>query len=140
MSLLVPKRWKYRKQMRWRIQWVAKGLTTVSFGDYGIKAMSNGYITNRQIEAIRRVIVRENRKTGKIWTRIFPDIPYTKKGLEMPMGKGKGWVTHYVARVKRGAILMELSWLSRKDAEEVIKQVGYKLPIKVRMTERNEIN
>lgn len=140
MSLLVPKRWKYRKQMRWRIQGVAKGLTTVSFGDYGIKAMTNGYITNRQLEAVRRVIVRENRKTGKIWTRVFPDIPYTKKGLEMPMGKGKGWVTHYVARVRRGAILIELSGLPREQAEEVIKQAGYKLPIKVRLTERNEIN
>ena len=139
MSLLMPKRWKYRKQMRWRIKWVSKALHEVSFWDYWLKAMENGYITNRQLEAARRVIVRRNRKTGKIWTRVFPDIPYTKKWLEMPMGKWKWWVDHYVARVKRWAILMELSGLSREDAEEVIKQAWYKFPIKIRLVARNEI-
>ena len=139
MSLLAPKRWKYRKQMRGRIKWVAKWGHKVAFGTYGIKAVENWYLTNRQLEAARRVIVRRNRKTGKIWIRIFPDIPYTKKGLEMPMGKGKWGVDHFVARVKRWAIIMELSGLSEEQAQEVVKQVWYKLPIKVKMVWRNEI-
>jgi large subunit ribosomal protein L16 len=138
--LLVPKRWKHRKQFRWRIQGKAKGNTYVAFGDYGIKALENAYITSRQLEAARRVLVRYNRKVGKIWTRIFPDIPYTKLWLEMPMGKGKGWVDHYVARVKRWTIMMEISWVSEEVAKEAIKQAGYKFPVKVKMVARHEIN
>ena len=138
--LLVPKRWKHRKQFRWRIQGKAKGNTYVAFGDFGIKALENAYITSRQIEAARRVLVRYNRKVGKIWIRIFPDIPYTKLGLEMPMGKGKGWVDHYVARVKRWTIMMEISWVSEEVAKEAIKQAGYKFPVKVKMVARHEIN
>jgi len=138
--LLVPKRWKHRKQFRWRIQGKAKWNTYVAFGDYGIKALENAYITSRQLEAARRVLVRYNRKVGKIWTRIFPDIPYTKLGLEMPMGKGKGWVDHYVARVKRWTIMMEISWVSEEVAKEAIKQAGYKFPVKVKMVARHEIN
>jgi len=138
--LLVPKRWKHRKQFRWRIQGKAKGNTYVAFGDYGIKALQNAYITSRQLEAARRVLVRYNRKVGKIWTRIFPDIPYTKLWLEMPMGKGKGWVDHYVARVKRWTIMMEISWVSEEVAKEAIKQAGYKFPVKVKMVARHEIN
>ena len=88
--LLVPKRWKYRKQFRGRVKGKSKGNTYVAFGDFGLKATQNGYITSRQIEAARKVLVRYNRKVGKIWIRVFPDIPYTKLGLEMPMGKGKG--------------------------------------------------
>jgi len=138
--LLVPKRWKHRKQFRWRIQGKAKGNTYVAFGDFGIKALENAYITSRQLEAARRVLVRYNRKVGKIWTRIFPDIPYTKLWLEMPMGKGKGWVDHYVARVKRWTIMMEISWVSEEVAKEAIKQAGYKFPVKVKMVARHEIN
>ena len=138
--LLVPKRWKHRKQFRWRIQGKSKGNTYVAFGDYGIKALQNAYITSRQLEAARRVLVRYNRKVGKIWTRIFPDIPYTKLWLEMPMGKGKGWVDHYVARVKRWTIMMEISWVSEEVAKEAIKQAGYKFPVKVKMVARHEIN
>jgi len=138
--LLVPKRWKHRKQFRWRIQGKSKGNTYVAFGDYGIKALQNAYITSRQLEAARRVLVRYNRKVGKIWTRIFPDIPYTKLWLEMPMGKGKGAVDHYVARVKRWTIMMEISWVSEEVAKEAIKQAGYKFPVKVKMVAKNEIN
>ena len=138
--LLVPKRWKHRKQFRWRIQGKAKGNTYVAFGDYGMKALDNAYITSRQLEAARRVLVRYNRKVGKIWTRIFPDIPYTKLWLEMPMGKGKGWVDHYVARVKRWTIMMEISWVPEEVAKEAIKQAWYKFPIKVKMVARHEIN
>lgn len=140
MSLLVPKRWKFRKQMRWRIEWVAKWWSKVCFGDYWLKAVQNCYITNRQLEAARRVIVRYNRKVGKIWIRVFPDIPYTKKGLEMPMWKWKWWVEAYIARVKRWKILIELSWLSFEDAKEAIKQAWYKFPMKVTIATRDEIN
>ena len=138
--LLVPKRWKHRKQFRWRIQGKSKGNTYVAFGDFGIKALDNAYITSRQLEAARRVLVRYNRKVGKIWTRIFPDIPYTKLWLEMPMGKGKGWVDHYVARVKRWTIMMEISWVSEEVAKEAIKQAGYKFPVRVKMVARHEMN
>ena len=138
--LLMPKRWKHRKQFRWRIKWKAKGNTYVAFGEYGIKALGNGYVTSRQIEAARKVLVRYNRKVGKIWTRVFPDIPYTKLWLEMPMGKGKGWVDHYVERVKRWTILMEISWVPEKVAHEAIKQAGYKFAIKTKTVARHEIN
>ncbi len=138
--LLVPKRWKHRKQFRWRIQGKSKGNTYVAFGDFGIKSLDNAYITSRQLEAARRVLVRYNRKVGKIWTRIFPDIPYTKLWLEMPMGKGKGAVDHYVARVKRWTIMMEISWVSEEVAKEAIKQAGYKFPVKVKMVARHEMN
>ncbi len=138
--LLVPKRWKHRKQFRWRIQGVAKGNTYVAFGEYGLKALENAYITSRQIESARKVLVRYNRKVGKIWIRVFPDIPYTKKWLEMPMGKGKGAVDMYVARVKRWTIMMEMSWVSEEVAREAIKQAWYKFPIKVKMVSRHEIN
>ncbi len=138
--LLVPKRWKHRKQFRWRIQGVAKGNTYVAFGEYGLKALENAYITSRQIESARKVLVRYNRKVGKIWIRVFTDIPYTKKWLEMPMGKGKGAVDMYVARVKRGTIMMEMSWVSEEVAREAIKQAWYKFPIKVKMVSRHEIN
>jgi len=138
--LLIPKIWKHRKQFRSRIQWKSKGNTYVSFGDYGIKALTNGYVSSRQIEAARKVLVRYNRKIGKIWIRVFPDIPYTKLWLEMPMGKGKGWVDHYVARIKRWTIMMEISWVSKEEAYEAIKQAGYKLWIKTKLIARWEIN
>jgi len=138
--LLTPKKWKYRKQFRGRVKGKAKGNTYVAFGDYGIKAIQNGYLTSRQIEAARKVLVRYNRKVGKIWIRVFPDIPYTKLWLEMPMGKGKGWVDHFVARVKRGAIIFEISWVSKETAKEAIRQASYKLPLKTRMVSRHEIN
>ncbi len=138
--LLVPKRWKHRKQFRWRIKWQSKGNTYVAFWDYWIKATQNSYITSRQIEAARKVLVRYNRKVGKIWIRVFPDIPYTKIWLEMPMGKGKGWVDHFVARVKRWTILFEISWVSEEVAKEAIRQASYKLPVKTKMVARHEIN
>lgn len=138
--LLMPKRWKHRKQFRWRIQWKAKWNTYVAFGEYWIKATTNGYVTSRQIEAARKVLVRYNRKVGKIWIRIFPDIPYTKLWLEMPMGKGKGWVDYYVARVKRWTIMMEISWVPEKIAREAIQQAWYKFWIKTKLVSRNEMN
>lgn len=139
MSLLMPKRWKHRKQMRSRLKGASHRWTYVSFGDFWMKATENAYLTNRQIEAARKVIVRYTRKVGKIWIRVFPDVPYTKKGLEMPMGKWKWDVDMYRARVKRGKIIFEVSGLNRETAEKAFKLAAYKLPLKVRMTERGEI-
>lgn len=99
--LLTPKRRKHRKQYVKNISGLATRGSAVSFGEYGLKAIESAYLTNRQIEAARKVIVRYTRKFGKLWIRMFPDVPMTKKGLEMPMGKGKGDVEKYVARVKR---------------------------------------
>lgn len=111
----------------------------VSFGEFGMKATTSGYLTNRQLEACRKVIVRVTRKVGKIWFRVFPDLPYTKKGLEMPMGKGKGDVDSYRVRVKRGKMLFEISGVDRETAKKVFRQASYKLPVKTTMIERGEI-
>ncbi|UFX82782.1 50S ribosomal protein L16 [Candidatus Absconditicoccus praedator] len=139
MSLLMPKKWKHRKVHRGRIKGASHRGDYVSFGDFGMKATSNNYLTNRQIEAARKVIVRYTRKVGKIWIRVFPDMPYTKKGLEMPMGKGKGDLEKYVVRVKRGRILFEINGVSRKVADEALKQASYKLPISTRVVEKGEV-
>ncbi len=139
MSILTPKRWKYRKQMRGRITGVATRGNKVSFGDFGLKATTSAYVTNRQLEAARKVIVRYTRKVGKLWFRVFPDVPYTKKGLEMPMGSGKGDVAYYQTRVKKGGILFEVSGLDRATAEEAFKMAAYKLPLTTRIVEKGEV-
>lgn len=139
MSILTPKRWKYRKQMRGRITGVATRGNQVAFGDFGLKATTSAYVTNRQLEAARKVIVRYTRKVGKLWFRVFPDVPYTKKGLEMPMGSGKGDVDFYQARVKKGGILFEVSGLDRATAEEAFKMASYKLPMTTRIVEKGEV-
>lgn len=139
MSILTPKRWKYRKQMRGRISGVATRGNKVSFGDFGLKATTSAYVSNRQLEAARKVIVRYTRKVGKLWFRVFPDVPYTKKGLEMPMGSGKGDVDHYQARIKKGGILFEVSGLDRATAEEAFKMASYKLPMTTRIVEKGEV-
>lgn len=139
MSLLTPKRWKYRKQMRGRITGAATRGNAVSFGDYGLKATTSSYVTNRQLEAARKVIVRYTRKVGKLWFRVFPDVPYTKKGLEMPMGTGKGDVAFYQTRIKKGGIIFEVSGLDRETAHKAFKMAGYKLPLQVKLVEKNEV-
>lgn len=139
MSLLMPTRWKFRKQRRWRNKWISNRWNYVSFGEYWMKALDNVYITNRQLEAARKVLVRYIRKTWKLWIRIFPDIPYTKKWLEMPMGKWKGDVDHYRARVKRWRIIFEITGVDRQTAEEAFKQAAYKLPGHYKLVERWEI-
>lgn len=135
----MPKKWKHRKVHRWRIKWASHRWDYVSFGDFWMKATSNNYLTNRQIEAARKVIVRYTRKVWKIWIRVFPDMPYTKKWLEMPMGKGKWDLEKYVVRVKRWRILFEINWVSRKVADEALKQASYKLPISTRVVEKWEV-
>lgn len=108
----------------------------VAFGAYGLKSEGDAWITARQIEAGRRVIVRAIRKRGKMWTRIFPDRPVTTKGNEVPMGKGKGNVDRYVAPVKPGRILFELDGVSEEAARETFRLVGHKLPVKTRFVKR----
>lgn len=100
-----------------------------------MKAVTGGYLTNRQLEASRKVIVRVTRKIGKIWFRVFTDLPFTKKGLEMPMGKGKGEVDAYRARIKPGKIIFEISGVDRATAQEVFRQASYKLPIQTKLVE-----
>jgi large subunit ribosomal protein L16 len=139
MSLLMPMRWKFRKQRRWRNKGISNRWNYVAFGEFWMKALKNVYITNRQLEAARKVIIRYIRKTWKLWIRIFPDIPYTKKWLEMPMGKWKGDVDHYRARVKRWRIIFEITGVDRETAEEAFKQAAYKLPGQYKLVERGEI-
>jgi len=139
MVLLSPNRWKFRKQFRGRLTGKAHTGNKVAFGDRGLKATSAGYLTNRQLESARKVIVRVTRKVGKIWFRVFTDLPYTKKGLEMPMGKGKGEVDTYRVRVKPGKIIFEISGVDRETAEEVFKQATYKLPISTTLVAKGEI-
>lgn len=139
MVLLAPNRWKFRKQFRGRLSGTSQRGTQVSFGEFGMKAVTSGYLTNRQLEAARKVIVRVTRKVGNVWFRVFPDLPYTKKGLEMPMGKGKGDVDTYRVRVIRGKVLFEISGVDKAIADEVFKQASYKLPIKTTMVVRGEV-
>ncbi len=102
----------------------------VSFGQYGLKSLEGRWVTSRQIEAARRVMTRYTKRGGKIWIRIFPDKPITKKGGEMPMGKGKGAVDHYVAVVKPGVIMFEMDGVDKQMAKEAMKLAAYKLPVK----------
>lgn len=131
--LLTPKRWKYRKQFRPSLKGASSRGTTVAFGEYGLKATTSGVITNKQIEAARKVIVRHTRKVGQLWIRIFPDTPITKKGLEMPMGSGKADVDGYAAPIRKGRVLFEVSGLDRELAEKVFTSAAKKLPVKARM-------
>ncbi len=137
--LLTPKRWKHRKQFVKHISGLATRGAEVSFGDYGLKALESDFITNRQIEAARKVIVRYTRKVGKLWIRMFPDVPMTKKGLEMPMGKGKGDVEKFVARVKRGRIMFEVTGLDEETAKKCLVAAGKKMSVKTTVIAKGEI-
>ena len=137
--LLTPKKWKYRKQIVPSLKWKSYRGSTISFWEYALKATTSWYVTNKQLEAARKVIVRHTRKVGQLWMRVFPDTPITKKGLEMPMGSGKWDVDIYAAPVRKWKILFEISWLSRELAEEVIVSAAKKLPIKARFVAKGEI-
>lgn len=135
--MLMPKRVKYRKQMRGRMKGKAQRGVEVSFGDFGLKALEPGWITSRQIEAARRAIVRAMRRRGKFWIRIFPDKPVTKRAAETRMGKGKGNVEFWVAVVKPGRIMFEVGGgLSDDIALEALRLAQYKLPIKSKIVSR----
>ena len=129
--MLMPKRVKYRKQMRGRMKGKAYRGSEVHFGDFGLQALEPGWITARQIEASRRAIVRALKRRGKVWIRIFPDKPVTKKPAETRMGKGKGNVEFWVAVVKPGRIMFEVGGgVPEETAKEALRLASYKLPIK----------
>ena len=133
--MLQPKKTKYRKSQRLRgsLKGVASRGTSIAFGTYGLKAVSRGYINSRQIEAARRAISRSVKRGGEVWIRIFPDKPVTKKASEVPMGGGKGSVEYYVAPVKPGRILFEMSGVTAEVANEALSLAGYKLSVKTKV-------
>ena len=134
--MLLPKKTKYRKYQRGRRRGVAKGQTTVHFGDYGIKALEAGWITNRQIEAARIAMTRKIKRGGKVWINVFPDKPFTKKPAETRMGKGKGSPEGWVAVVKPGRVMFELSGVPEPLAKEALRLAAQKLPIKSKFVKR----
>jgi len=136
--MLLPKKVKHRKwhQPRHNNKGVASRLNTVAFGSFALIATEPGWVTSRQIEAARRVLTRFVRRSGKIWIRLFPDRPVTKKGNEVPMGGGKGAPDHYVATVKPGTILFEMEGLPEASAREALNEAGYKLPVKVKYIQK----
>jgi len=137
--MLVPRKVKYRKQHRGRRAGLAYRGSTVSFGDYGLKAMEACWLTSRQIEASRVAISRIVRKHGKMWIRIFPDKPVSKKPAETRQGKGKGGPEFWVAVIKPGRILFEVEGVNEEMAKEAFRLAGHKLPIKVKMVKRREL-
>lgn len=136
--MLMPKRVKYRKMMRGRIKGLAQRGNQVSFGTFGLQAVERKYVTSRQIEAARRAVVRYVRRGGKIWIRIFPYKPVTKRAAETRMGSGKGSVDHYVAPVKPGRVLFEMSGVREDLAREALRLAGHKLPLKTQFITRVE--
>ncbi|GAB5376721.1 MAG: 50S ribosomal protein L16 [Acuticoccus sp.] len=134
--MLQPKRTKFRKQHKGRIHGLAKGGTELNFGAYGLKAMEPERVTARQIEAARRAMTRHMKRQGKVWIRIFPDLPVSKKPTEVRMGKGKGSVEYWAARVHPGRIMFEIDGVPEDVAREAMRLAGAKLPIKTRFVQR----
>jgi large subunit ribosomal protein L16 len=134
--VLQPKRVKWRKEHRGRMRGNARGGTKVEFGEYGLKAIERGWVTNRQIEAARIAMTRKIKRGGKVWINIFPDKPYTKKPAETRMGSGKGTPEGWVAVVKPGRVMFELSGVSEPLAREAMRLAGHKLPVKTKFVQR----
>ncbi len=134
--MLQPKRTKFRKQHKGRIHGLAKGGTDLNFGSFGMKAMEPERVTARQIEAARRAMTRHMKRQGRVWIRIFPDVPVTKKPTEVRMGKGKGSVEFWAARVHPGRIMFEIDGVPEDVAREAFRLAGAKLPIKTRFVQR----
>ena len=135
--MLSPKRTKFRKAHKGRIHGNAKGGTTLNFGAYGLKAMQPDRITARQIEAARRAITRHIKRQGRVWIRVFPDVPVSKKPTEVRMGKGKGTPEYWACRVKPGRIMFEVDGVPINDAKKAMSLAAAKLPIKCKFVERN---
>jgi large subunit ribosomal protein L16 len=134
----MPKRTKFRKQQRGRLKGKSYRGNTLAFGDYGIQALEPAYVTTNQIEAARVAMTRTMKRGGKVWIRIFPDKPYTKKPLETRMGKGKGNVETWVAKVLPGRIMFEIAGVSEEVALEALRLAVHKLPMKCRIVKREE--
>ncbi|OGG02001.1 MAG: 50S ribosomal protein L16 [Candidatus Glassbacteria bacterium RIFCSPLOWO2_12_FULL_58_11] len=137
--MLSPKRVKFRKQQRGRMRGTAYRGSTVSFGEYGLQSLEPAWITNRQIESARVALTRHIRRGGKVWIRIFPDKPITKKPAETRMGKGKGNPEGWVAVVKSGRIMFEIGGISREMAYEALRLAAHKLPVKCKIVERHVV-
>jgi large subunit ribosomal protein L16 len=134
--VLLPKKTKYRKQQRGRRRGLAKGQQRVHFGDYGLKALDAGWVTNRQIEAARIAMTRKIRRGGKVWINLFPDKPVSQKPAETRMGSGKGAPEHWVAVVKPGRVMFELSGVPEPLAREAMRLAAMKLPIRTKFVKR----
>ena len=134
--MLQPKRTKFRKQFKGRIHGAAKSGTTLAYGEVGLKAMEPERLSARQIEAARRAIARHTKRAGRMWLRIFPDVPVSKKPAEVRMGSGKGSTEYWAARVKPGRVLFEIDGVPRSVAEESLSLAAAKLPIKTRFVAR----
>jgi len=134
--MLMPRKTKFRRQHRGRRAGMAKGQTSVQFGDFGLKSLEDGWVTNRQIEAARIAATRKIRRSGKVWINLFPDKPYTKKPAETRMGSGKGSPEHWVAVVKPGRVMFELAGVPEDLAREAMRLAGMKLPVKTKFVKR----
>jgi large subunit ribosomal protein L16 len=134
--MLQPKKTKYRKQQKGRLKGLAQRGSSISFGSFGIKTLEEAWITSRQIEAARIAMTRYMKREGKVWIRIFPDKPVTKKPLEVRMGKGKGGLSHYVATIKPGRVLFELDGVPIEVAQEALRLAAQKLPVKTKFVTR----
>ena len=134
--MLQPKRTKFRKQFKGKNRGLAQSGNRVSFGEFGLKATERGRVTARQIEAARRAMTRHIKRGGKIWIRIFPDVPISSKPLEVRMGKGKGNVDHWIAKIQPGAVLYEMEGVSEDLAREAFRLAANKLPIKTTFVSR----
>ena len=134
--MLMPKKVKYRKQQRGRMRGKAQRGSELSYGDFGLKVLEPGWITDRQIEASRVAIARFVQRGGKVWVRLFPDKPVTKKPAETRMGKGKGAPDHWIAVVRPGKILFEMEGVTLADAQEAMRLASHKLPLRTRFVSR----
>ena len=137
--MLMPRRVKHRKVQRGRMSGIAKGGTTIAFGDYALMTAEPAYITSRQIESARRAMTRSVKRGGKIWIRVFPDKPVTKKPAEVRMGSGKGAPDHWVAVVKPGRILFEMSGVPVNEATEAMRLAAMKLPVNMKFLVREGV-
>jgi large subunit ribosomal protein L16 len=134
--VLLPRKTKFRKQQRGRMRGASKGQQQVNFGDYGLKALEAGWVTNRQIEAARIAMTRKIKRGGKVWINVFPDKPVTQKPAETRMGSGKGSPEHWVAVVKPGRVMFELAGVPEDLAREAMRLAGMKLPIQTKFVRR----
>ncbi len=136
--MLMPKRVKYRKQMRGRMKGQASRGAHVTFGEFGLQSLEPCWMTSRQIEAARRAIVRYVKRGGKLWIRVFPDKPVTAKPAETRMGSGKGAVDHWVAVIKPGRVLFEIAGVSEESAKEAMRLAAHKLPVRTQFVHRTD--
>ncbi len=134
--MLSPKRTKFRKQHKGRVRGMAKGGTDINFGSYGLKAITPGRVTARQIEAARRAITRHIRRAGRVWIRVFPDVPVSQKPAEVRMGKGKGSPEYWMCRVKPGRVMFELDGVDKEIARKAFELASAKLPLKTKFVTR----